>query len=187
MRARSKIASLHPMPATEQSDHAPFASDGTPAGGPESVSEARPPAPPVSGPAKWVALGIVAGGSLVGIVWSLQSSSKPAPPVERAMSLNTIAAPQSVDEQRRSEAESARTIATSASRLVNLNTATEAELDMLPGVGKVTARAILDYRARHGAFRVLSELDKIKGIGPATIEKLRPLVTLEDTAPTGPM
>lgn len=70
-------------------------------------------------------------------------------------------------------------------QLVNLNTASLAELDTLPGIGLVTARAIIDYRTRHGAFRVLSELDKIKGIGPATIEKLRPLVTVDSPKPTG--
>lgn len=63
---------------------------------------------------------------------------------------------------------------------INLNTATLADLDTLPGVGKVTAHAILDYRAKHGSIRTLSELDNIHGVGPALIERLRPLVTLDE-------
>ncbi|HZR92820.1 MAG TPA: ComEA family DNA-binding protein [Gaiellaceae bacterium] len=59
---------------------------------------------------------------------------------------------------------------------VSLSTATADELDALPGVGPVTAQKILDYRARHGAFRSVDELDAIPGIGPARLEQLRPLV-----------
>ncbi len=62
---------------------------------------------------------------------------------------------------------------------INLNTATLEELDLLPGVGKATAQAILDYRVKHGKFRTVSDLDKVSGIGPAKLEKLRPLVTVE--------
>lgn len=62
---------------------------------------------------------------------------------------------------------------------ININTATIEELDLLPGVGKATAQAILDYRAKYGKFRTIADLDKVSGIGPAKLEKLRPLVTVE--------
>lgn len=62
---------------------------------------------------------------------------------------------------------------------ININTATIEELDLLPGIGKATAQAILDYRAKYGKFRAVSDLDKVSGIGPAKLEKLRPLVTVE--------
>ncbi|WP_449289811.1 ComEA family DNA-binding protein [Nocardia jiangsuensis] len=61
---------------------------------------------------------------------------------------------------------------------VNLNTATEAELDALPGVGPVTARAIVAWRAGNGRFSDLEQLGDVEGIGPARLAKLRDLVTL---------
>lgn len=59
---------------------------------------------------------------------------------------------------------------------VHLNTATLEQLDTLPGVGPVTARKILDYRQKHGAFGSVDELDAIPGIGPARLDELRDLV-----------
>jgi competence protein ComEA len=65
-----------------------------------------------------------------------------------------------------------------AGGLVNLNTATEAELDTLPGVGPVTAQAILAWRTEHGSFSSVEELLEVSGIGEVTLEELRPLVTV---------
>lgn len=59
---------------------------------------------------------------------------------------------------------------------VDLNTATAAQLDALPGVGPVTAGKILAWRAEHGRFSVVDELAEVPGIGPKTLEELRPLV-----------
>jgi competence protein ComEA len=61
---------------------------------------------------------------------------------------------------------------------VNLNTATQAELETLPGVGPVLAQRILDYRQRHGGFRSIGELRKVEGIGDARYEQLKDLVTV---------
>jgi competence protein ComEA len=63
-----------------------------------------------------------------------------------------------------------------ASGPVHLNSATLEQLDVLPGVGPVTAQKILDYRQKHGAFGSVDELDAISGIGPARLETLRDLV-----------
>lgn len=71
------------------------------------------------------------------------------------------------------------TPAKAAHARINLNSASLDELDLLPGVGKATAQAILDYRTKHGKFRTVSELDKVPGIGPSKLEKLRPLVTVD--------
>ncbi|OZG52694.1 DNA-binding protein [Pseudoscardovia radai] len=61
---------------------------------------------------------------------------------------------------------------------VNLNTATREELQTIKGVGPATAQKILDYRAAHGRFTSVDELLKIDGIGAKTLEKIRPEVTI---------
>ncbi|MFD4292600.1 helix-hairpin-helix domain-containing protein [Rhodococcus sp. NPDC058505] len=60
---------------------------------------------------------------------------------------------------------------------VNLNTATEQQLDELPGVGPVTAAAIISWRTTNGRFTDVEQLGEVDGIGPARLEKLRELVT----------
>lgn len=61
---------------------------------------------------------------------------------------------------------------------VNVNTASSEELQRLPAVGPVTAQNILAARADR-PFRSLADLDRVKGIGPKTLEKLRPFVVVE--------
>ena len=61
---------------------------------------------------------------------------------------------------------------------VNLNTATLAQLDALPGVGPVLAQRILDHREQQGGFRSVSDLRKVDGIGDARYEDLKDLVTV---------
>jgi competence ComEA-like helix-hairpin-helix protein len=55
---------------------------------------------------------------------------------------------------------------------ININSATLNELTALPGVGPVIAGRIVEYRNKKGAFRKLSDVDRIKGIGPAKLKKL---------------
>ena len=62
--------------------------------------------------------------------------------------------------------------------MVNLNSATQAELEELPGVGPVTAQAILTFRSEQGAFTAVDELLEVSGIGDATLAELAPFVTL---------
>ncbi len=62
--------------------------------------------------------------------------------------------------------------------LVNLNTATETELDTLPDVGPVTAASILQWRDQHGGFTSVDELLEVDGIGEVTLGKLAPYVTV---------
>jgi competence protein ComEA len=61
---------------------------------------------------------------------------------------------------------------------VNLNTATTEQLDTLPGVGPVTAQAILDWREENGRFGSVEDLLDVKGIGDATLAELRDLVSV---------
>lgn len=62
--------------------------------------------------------------------------------------------------------------------LVNINQASAEQLQTLPKVGPVTAGAIIQWRQEHGGFKSLDELEQVPGIGPATLEAIRPLVTL---------
>ena len=62
------------------------------------------------------------------------------------------------------------------SAVVDLNTATLAQLDTLPGVGPVTAQAILDYRTKHGRFTRIEELQEVDGIGAKTYAQIAPHV-----------
>jgi comEA protein len=64
------------------------------------------------------------------------------------------------------------------SKLLNLNTATKAELEKLPGIGPATAQKILEYREKNGAFKKIEELMNVAGIGEKSFLKLRPLITV---------
>lgn len=65
------------------------------------------------------------------------------------------------------------------SEKININTASIEELDKLPGVGVTRAQLIIDYRGSHGNFKTISEIQNIKGIGPATYEKMKDMITIE--------
>jgi competence protein ComEA len=62
--------------------------------------------------------------------------------------------------------------------LVNVNRATAAELEELPGVGPATAAAIVSDREEHGPFPTIDDLARVRGIGPAKLEQLRDLVAV---------
>lgn len=61
---------------------------------------------------------------------------------------------------------------------INLNTASEQELQDLPGVGPATSAAIVQHREENGRFESVEQLDDVPGIGPAILERLTPLVTV---------
>ncbi len=61
---------------------------------------------------------------------------------------------------------------------VDLNTATVAELDGLPGIGPALAQRIIDYRTQHGGFRSVDELRQVSGIGDAKFGEIKDLVTV---------
>lgn len=139
-----------------------------------------------SGPAKWAAVGVLGAASIGGMAWSIlgrepraRAVMVPAPvpvvsadasgPPDAGEPSSTLVAPS------RSSGQAPETVA----RVINLNTASGAELELLPGIGPALAARILEYRKEHGRFRSVDELDNVKGIGPRTLEKLRPLVTIE--------
>lgn len=61
---------------------------------------------------------------------------------------------------------------------VNLNTASLAELDTLPGIGPALAQRIIDYRTAHGGFRSVDDLRRVEGIGDAKFAQLKDRVTV---------
>jgi competence protein ComEA len=65
-----------------------------------------------------------------------------------------------------------------ATGLVNVNSATNAELETLPGIGEVLAQAIVDHRTENGPFTSVEQLVDVSGIGDATLENIRELVTV---------
>jgi comEA protein len=60
-----------------------------------------------------------------------------------------------------------------APKLLNINAASAEELDALPGIGKVTAKRIVDYREKNGYFKDADGLLKVKGITPKKLAKFR--------------
>ncbi len=67
---------------------------------------------------------------------------------------------------------------------INVNVAPQEELERLPRIGPVMAQRIIDYRETHGPFERVEELSRVRGIGPKTLERLRPLVVLTTPGPT---
>jgi competence protein ComEA len=68
--------------------------------------------------------------------------------------------------------------AKAASAPININTATAAELETLPGVGPATAARILEYRQKNGPFKKIEDLMNVRGIGEKTFLTLKPMIAV---------
>ena len=62
---------------------------------------------------------------------------------------------------------------------LNINTASAADLDALPGIGPVLAQRIVEDREANGPYASVDDLERVRGIGPSLLEKLRPLVIVQ--------
>jgi competence protein ComEA len=69
-------------------------------------------------------------------------------------------------------------VITNTTELIDINTASIAELDTLPGIGPSTAQKIIDYREQHGPFLAIEDIVNVPTIGPVTYEKLKDLITV---------
>ncbi len=65
-----------------------------------------------------------------------------------------------------------------AGRPVNINTASVAELDALPGIGAKTAALIVEYRQKHGLFKKVEELMNVRGVGEKNFLKLKDQISV---------
>lgn len=129
-----------------------------------------------------VAVILVSGGILVGMNLknspSINSGSS-ADASTTSTSSSFLSSSPSSTALAKSAAKSASPAAAQVSGKININTATLSQLDGLPGIGPAYAQRIIDYRAANGPFKSVDGLDKVKGIGPKTIEKLRDKATVE--------
>ena len=64
-------------------------------------------------------------------------------------------------------------------RKININTASQIELESLSGIGPVIAKAVIQYRLENGPFKDIEEIQEVSGIGPVTFEKIKPIITVK--------
>ncbi len=106
------------------------------------------------GPARWVAVAILAIASIAGLVWSIRTHQR----IEHAQTLDPA-------------------------RRIDLNRARASELELLPGIGPALARAIVEDRTARGRFATIDDLQRVDGIGPRTVVRVRPFVVIESQSP----
>lgn len=64
-------------------------------------------------------------------------------------------------------------------RKININTASQIELESLSGIGPVIAKAVIQFRLENGPFKDIEEIQEVSGIGPVTFEKIKPIITVK--------
>ena len=70
------------------------------------------------------------------------------------------------------------TVVAATTELIDINTASQSELETLPGIGPTTAQKIIEYRQQNGAFVSIEELINVSGIGPGLYERVKDLITV---------
>lgn len=144
------------------------------------------------GPAKWAIAITTAVLGLAGLAWSIATH-----PSDRPATVTTTISPgpaatsttgESAIERDPGQAEPSEPNqpepippepASDYARLISINTAPAAELELLPGIGPALASRIIDSRQSDGPFNTPADLERVRGIGPATRAKIEPLVTFE--------
>lgn len=134
---------------------------------------------------KWAAVGVLGVACVGGLAYSMTRDGRVwrATPGERVV-IQPAAPAKAAEipalvEPVRASAPATTTPTASIRTLVNINKATQAELELLPGIGPALAGRIIEHRTLRGAFRRVEDLDAVKGIGPKMLERLRPLVSVE--------
>lgn len=70
------------------------------------------------------------------------------------------------------------TVVAVTTELININTASQSELEILPGIGPTTAQKIIEYREQNGDFVTIEELINVSGIGPGLYDRIKDLITI---------
>lgn len=129
-----------------------------------------------------VDLVVPADGRRVRVADAVAAAGGPLPDadLDRLNLAQPVADGERVHVPRRGEAVPSDSVGSSAAAgdrgppaLVDLNTATVEQLDVLPGIGPATARAIVEHRTRRGRFRSVNQLLEVRGIGPAKLAELK--------------
>lgn len=110
---------------------------------------------------------------------SLTTASQPETPIAAATRVTAEPADRNAGATitvGRSSTEPATTVVSTAP--ININTASATELEALPGIGLVLSERIVAYRDEHGPFATVDDLAAVTGISVATVDRLRPLVTV---------
>ena len=121
--------------------------------------------------AKWAAVLVLGLVALVAVVWVvLTNRSRPAiAPVPAA----------TASSEPRSTTTPTPAPAMSGGSLLDINSVTAAQLEHLPGIGPALAQRIVADRQKHGLYTSVDQLDRVEGIGPKTLEKLRPYLMVK--------
>lgn len=132
---------------------------------------------------------VLACALLVGLVirWATPGPTPSVPPFDYTASDHTFTrrAARPVEPlQSPVRDRSSRTTTVSPYRLIDINGATKEELMMLPGIGPAYAERIIRSRADDGPFTSVDDLDRVRGIGKATIARLRPFIVVRPGAAT---
>ncbi|MFT3686354.1 MAG: ComEA family DNA-binding protein [Phycisphaerales bacterium] len=132
----------------------------------------KAPAPPLAAAAKWGAVAVLGVVAIIAVVWVILSN-RTRPAIVDAPKPQTT----SVGADASTPAQPAPS--PSSGSLLDLNAATAAQLEHLPGIGPAIAQRIIDDRTKHGRYTSVDDLDRVQGIGKKTIDKLRPFVMVK--------
>lgn len=126
--------------------------------------------PPLATAARWAAVAVLGLAAVGGLAWVIVTNRTRPAIVQAPPALPTLP----------SDAGGTSTPPPPPTgSLLDLNSATAAQLEHLPGIGPAMAQRIIDDRARHGRYASVNQLDRVQGIGKKTLDKLRPYVTVK--------
>lgn len=128
-----------------------------------------------------IILGVVGGGGIMALAQGDGNGFPdfgPEPETEQAASTESNQSEVSSSESKTSTGMTSEPKPETPKGPVNINTAGEKELARLHGIGPALSKRIVEDRAANGPYNSIDELQRVKGIGPATVEKNRDMITL---------